>query len=72
MSDRVQVCKHKVPIVPHIKCLKCEGNIHQKKIEIYEAALKKIEDNPCCGTYGPCGAADHSVSIAEDALEEEK
>ena len=71
--NEVEFCKHGVPSSPHLKCHICSGSdidILKDKIDIYETALKQIEQNKCRGTYGPCGAADGSVSIAEDALED--
>ena len=40
----------------------------QAEVERLREALVRIQDNPCSGHYGPCGAADMSVYIADEAL----
>ena len=43
-------------------------NALQAEVERMREALVRIQDNPCSGHYGPCGAADMSVYIADEAL----
>ena len=53
------------------RTLKAELDASRKRNLGLIEALKYIEGNRCCGTYGPCGAADQSANVAEDALEQE-
>jgi len=44
---------------------------NEGKVERYEAALKRIADEGCCGDrYGSCGVASEHQNTAEDALQE--